>query len=172
MGESLLRNQVSMSKKSYKNINCPISGLLSLVGDQWSLLIIRDLLVGLNRFDHIQRSLGLSRNILTQRLARLVEEEFATRTPIREGVNRWYYEPTEKSRQLLPVLLSMSEWGEEWTPNAAGKRMIPVDSRTGSPVRVELRRESDSKRVSNDDLCFKAGPGADPAVQRHLGLCE
>ena len=159
----------AMANSSYNKVNCPISGLLSQVGEQWTLLIIRDLLVGLERFDDIQRSLQVSRNILTQRLNRLVVEGFVEKTPIREGVNRWRYKPTEKCDQLLPVLIAMSEWGERWAPNANGPRLITIDRRTGSPIKLELRRESDHKPVARDDLVFKAGPGADSAVIRRLG---
>ncbi|MFK8020936.1 MAG: winged helix-turn-helix transcriptional regulator [Pseudomonadales bacterium] len=158
-----------MTSSSYNKVNCPISGLLSQVGDQWTLLIVRDLLVGVERFDDIQRSLQLSRNILTQRLNRLVKEGFVEKIPVREGVSRWRYKPTEKCEQLLPILLAMSEWGERWTANAKGKRTVAIDKRTGSPVKLELRRESDRKQIAFEHLLFKAGPGADAAVKRHLG---
>ena len=158
-----------MTARSYEKINCPISGLLSLVGEQWTLLIVRDLALGLTRFDDIQRSLGISRNILTQRLNRLTDEGFVEKIPVRAGINRWQYTPTEKCRELLPVLMAMAEWGEKWTPNPEGRRMIPIEARTGSPVRIELRRETDHRRVPLEGLTFKAGTGADPQVKRYLG---
>lgn len=158
-----------MTARSYEKINCPISCLLSLVGEQWTLLIVRDLAMGLTRFEDIQRSLGISRNILTQRLNRLSEEGFVDKTPVRAGVSRWQYTPTEKCSDLLPVLMAMAEWGEKWTPNPNGKRMIPIEARTNLPVHLELRRETDHRRVTFASLTFKAGPGADPQVKRYMG---
>ena len=158
-----------MTARSYEKINCPISGLLSLVGEQWTLLIVRDLALGLMRFDDIQRSLGISRNILTQRLNRLAEEGFVEKNPVRAGVNRWQYSPTEKCRELYPVLIAMAEWGEKWTPNPDGKRMIPIEARTNSPVQIELRRKTDHRRIPLEGITFKAGPGADPKVKRYQG---
>lgn len=158
-----------MTARSYEKINCPISGLLSLVGEQWTLLIVRDLAMGLTRFDDIQRSLGVSRNILAQRLNRLSAEGFVEKTPVRAGVSRWQYTPTEKCGDLLPVLMAMAEWGEKWTPNPNGKRIVPTEARTNSPVHLELRRETDHRSVPLEGLTFKAGPGADPQVKGYMG---
>ena len=157
-----------MATRSYEKLNCPISGLLSLVGEQWTLLIVRDLALGLTRFEDLQRSLGISRNILTQRLNRLTEEGFVTKSPVRAGISRWHYTPTEKCLELLPVLIAMAEWGEKWTPHPQGTRMVTIDAGTGSPVRLELRRTTDQVRVALEDLAFRAGPGADPGVKRYV----
>ena len=139
------------------------------MGEQWTLLIVRDLAMGLTRFDDIQRSLGVSRKLLAQRLNWLCEEGFVKKTPVRPGVRRRQYTPTEKCSDLLPVLMAMAEWGEKWTPNTDGKRIIPIEARSNSPVHIAFCRETDQRRVPLKGLTFKAGPGADPEVKRYIG---
>lgn len=96
---------------------CPVACALDLFGDRWTLLIIRDLLLGRSRFkDFAASPEGIPTNILSDRLERLLEAGVVERIPVADGSKRMAYALSEKGRALRPVLLSMRNWGLKWEP--------------------------------------------------------
>ncbi|MGV9456442.1 winged helix-turn-helix transcriptional regulator [Streptomyces sp. NPDC003635] len=93
---------------------CAIAQAAAVVGDWWSLLLVRETARGHHRFDALQEELGISRKVLTERLAQLVQAEVLTRVPYQSGPVRYEYRLTERGRGLLPVLLSMQDWADRW----------------------------------------------------------
>ncbi len=104
-----------MKRKSFGHMNCSIAQTLDVVGDPWTLLIVRDALFGTTRFDDFQRSLGIPRATLASRLEALVEHAVMERRndPVRPG--RHEYLLTEKGRDLRRVMISLLQWGDEWS---------------------------------------------------------
>ena len=137
-----------MTKRSYEQIPCPIAHSLSVLGDQWTLMIIRDALMGINRFEGFQKSLCLSRNLLTQRLRHLVAEGLITKEKI-DGSRRYQYCPTQKCKDLLGVLAAFTEWGEQWCPDPDG------------PL-VEIRHAGSGKLVGMRPLLLDEGIEVSP----------
>lgn len=140
-----------MSVQNYDRLNCPVAKALSVVGDQWTLLIVRDLLGGRRRFNEIQDSLGLSRNLLAQRLRQLVDEGLAERI-VEPGSRRAIYRPTRKCRELRIALLALAEWGDRWQPDGKGPRLLPVDRENGEPVGVRLCRLRDGVALEPEQV--------------------
>lgn len=95
--------------------NCPIAQSLAIFGDRWTLLIIRNAFLGMTRFEHFQKSLGVTRHVLAERLLRLVEQGILKKQPYIDRQQRFEYVLTEKGRELLPILMAMVEWGVKWT---------------------------------------------------------
>jgi len=127
-----------MLKRDYEGQVCSIARSLELVGDRWTLLIVRDLILGLGRFDEFVESLGIASNVLTDRLNRLVEEEIAERIPYSERPDRFEYRLTDKGRDLYPVVVSLLRWGDRWMTGTAEP---PVELRhraCGHPMHPEL----------------------------------
>ncbi|MFC2997813.1 winged helix-turn-helix transcriptional regulator [Acinetobacter sichuanensis] len=93
---------------------CPIARILSVIGDRWTFLIIRNAFMGVRRFDAFQQGLGVTRHVLSERLKRLVEHEILVKTPYKEKQERFEYQLTEKGHALYPVLLTMAHWAEQW----------------------------------------------------------
>ena len=92
--------------------DCPIAQTLEVVGERWTLLIIRDVALGLCRFDELRESLGIARNVLSDRLNRLVDEGILERVPYSERPERYDYLLTAKGRDLVPVLRALRRWGD------------------------------------------------------------
>ena len=103
-------------------MNCSIAHPLSFLGERWALLVLRDLFLGRRRFDEIQDSLGVATNVLSQRLATLIEEGIVERRRYSEHPERFEYRLTEKGRDLQPVLLALLAWGDRYTAGATGRR--------------------------------------------------
>jgi DNA-binding HxlR family transcriptional regulator len=101
-----------MLKRDYPTQYCPVASTLEVIGERWTLLIIRDVFLGIRRFDDIARDLGVARNILQVRLERLVEEGILVKRPYQERPLRSEYRLTEKGADLWPVLVSMLQWGD------------------------------------------------------------
>ncbi len=101
-----------MLKRDYSSQYCPIASTLEVVGERWTLLIVRDVFLGIRRFDDLQRDLGVARNILQTRLERLVEEGILLKRPYLERPLRHEYRLTEKGADLWPVLVSLLQWGD------------------------------------------------------------
>ena len=102
-----------MLKNTYEGQVCSIARSLELIGERWTLLIVRDIFRGMRRFDDIQKSLGVARNVLTNRLDRLVEEEILEKRQYQERPPRYEYFLTEKGIDLWPVLVSLIKWGDK-----------------------------------------------------------
>jgi DNA-binding HxlR family transcriptional regulator len=132
-----------MLKRDYEGQVCSIARSLELIGDRWTLLIVRDLVLGLSRFDEILESLGVASNVLTDRLNRLVDGEIAERVLYSERPERFEYRLTAKGRELGPVLLALMQWGD---------RHIST-----KPPRI-ARRRSDRSRVSVALLAADGSP--------------
>jgi len=94
---------------------CSIAAALTILGEKWSLLVVRELALGVNRFDDIQRNTGAPRDILSNRLRRLEETGVLERRPYQERPLRHSYHLTESGNELRPILLTLSQWGEKWT---------------------------------------------------------
>jgi DNA-binding HxlR family transcriptional regulator len=145
-----------MLKLTYEYQNCSIARSLELVGERWTLLIVRDALLGLRRFDEFQESLGVARNILTERLNRLVEEGILERSAYTERPLRFDYRLTQKGRELAVPLLALMQWGDrhlsDKPPRVARRRS------DGSPLRTVLVAK-DNKVVNLADVELVAGPG-------------
>ena len=103
-----------MLRRDYEGQNCSIARALEIVGERWTLLIIRDVFLGLRRFDQLQESLGIARNVLTDRLNRLVDEGILVRVPYRERPERYEYRLTDKGRELNVALTALRQWGDTY----------------------------------------------------------
>jgi DNA-binding HxlR family transcriptional regulator len=103
-----------MLKRDYEGQNCSIARALEIVGERWTLLIVRDAFLGLRRFDQFQESLGIARNVLTGRLNRLVEEGILERVRYSERPERYEYRLTAKGRELNIALVGLRQWGDKY----------------------------------------------------------
>ena len=101
-----------MLRSDYANQNCAIAGTLELIGERWTLLIVRDAFLGIRRFDDFQRNLGIARNVLQARLTRLVEAGILKRERYQERPERFEYRLTRKGVDLWPVVVSLMSWGD------------------------------------------------------------
>ena len=128
--------------------NCSIAGTLDALGDSWSILVLRELFFGVHRFNELQRDLGISRSVLTERLARLVELGVVRVTPYQEPGDRARneYRLTRKGVDLLPVMVSLMSWGDQHlNGDGAGGGGGPIrlhDRVSGESVRLEMRTPS------------------------------
>lgn len=106
-----------MRRVSFDDQHCSVARALDLVGDWWTLMIVRDVSLGLYRFDEIQTDLGISRNVLTDRLEMLVAGDILERRNIARSGTRYEYRLTDKGRDLQPVLTALMRWGDRWNPD-------------------------------------------------------
>ena len=154
-----------MLRRDYANQNCSIAATLELIGERWTILILRDLFLGVHRFEEIQRDLGIARNILQRRLSRLVEEGLVRRVPYQERPARFEYRLTRKGVDLWPVLISLQKWGDLYT--ADGGPPVVLEHK-GCGGTVDDRRRCDGCGADLDpwDVVPKLGPGALPSQNR------
>ena len=113
-----------MLKREYETQTCSIARSLEVVGERWSLLILRSVLLGARRFDELLDVLGIPRSVLTARLRRLVDEGVLERRPYQEHPPRHEYRATAKGRDLWPVLAHLMRWGDAHYPDARGVPML------------------------------------------------
>ncbi len=117
---------------------CPITRSLDLIGERWSILIIRDVFYGVRRFDALQRHLGISKKVLAGRLARLQQANIFRKVPYQQKPERFEYRLTQKGRDLFPVLLTMMRWGNRWLDEKSKPHLILMHLGCGEVVEPEL----------------------------------
>ena len=132
-----------MKRKCLETSQCPIARALDVIGDWWSLLIVRDAFFGKRRFSEFQRSLGLAKNILCARLQKLVAHGIFNLSPASDGSAYQEYTLTDKGRSLFLVLVALRQWGESWLFEKGELDLLLVDRKTGQPIKpLELRSQS------------------------------
>jgi len=129
-----------VKRKSLQGDICPIARTLDVIGDWWSLLIIRDALMGARRFSQFQKNLGVAKNILTTRLRTLVTQGILEMKPASDGGAYQDYVPTDKARALFPVLVALRQWGEEYAFTSGEKFSALVDRQDGQSLsKLQIR---------------------------------
>jgi DNA-binding HxlR family transcriptional regulator len=113
---------------------CPVGRAIDVVGDKWSLLIIRDAFTGVRRFSQFQRSLGIAKNILAARLRDLVEAGILRAGPVPGGGAYQEYVLTDKGEDLFSLIVSLRQWGQDHAFEPGERHSVLVDSATGEPV--------------------------------------
>lgn len=146
----------------YSAENCSIARTLGLVGEKWSLLILREALYGVRRFDDFARVLGCPRDVLSARLKRLVAAGVLRTVPYREPGHRprLEYHLTAKGLDLQPALLALMEWGDRWAADDDGPPVVVTHRDCGAPVSVELTCGEGHRHLAARHTQAVPGPGA------------
>ncbi|SNS62433.1 transcriptional regulator, HxlR family [Sphingomonas laterariae] len=132
-------------------IQCSLPAALEAMGERWSFMILRATFNGLSHFEQFQTTLGIARNILANRLQRLVDHGILERHGCPEDRRKVEYRLTEKGEALLPTLIALRQWGEKWEANIPNNPVL-VDSRDGKPVADILVRAHDGRPLGLGDL--------------------
>ncbi|WP_119460711.1 winged helix-turn-helix transcriptional regulator [Rhodospirillaceae bacterium SYSU D60014] len=138
-----------VKRRSLKGDYCPSARSLDVIGDWWSLLIVRDAFDGLTRFSEFQKSLGIAKNILSERLRTLIARGILKAVPAANGGAHQEYHLTEKGRDLFPVMVALRQWGEQYLFEPGEKHSRLVDRDTGQAVRLDVRTE-DGRLIGPD----------------------
>ncbi|MGA2929379.1 MAG: helix-turn-helix domain-containing protein [Solirubrobacteraceae bacterium] len=154
-----------MERNSFSDMHCSVAQCLEVVGEWWSLLIVRDVFLGVTRFDDFQERLGISRNVLNQRLARLVHAGVLAKVPYSEHPPRYVYRLTDKGRDLWPVITTGRQWGDKHAaPDAPPLELIHVGC--GETSTAVLTWSACGEPIGARDVKAIPGPGAvDPLIR-------
>jgi DNA-binding HxlR family transcriptional regulator len=151
-----------MLGNDYDSQTCSLAGALEVVGERWSLLIVRNVLLGLRRFDEIQAQLGIARNVLQTRLTRLLEEEVLEKRLYQEHPPRCEYRLTDKGLDLWPAIVALMQWGDRYAIPPAGAPILLEHRGCGGAVDAHRICERCDARLSVRDVRALPGPGAGP----------
>lgn len=148
-----------MLRNDYEDQICSIAGALEVVGERWSLLIVRDILLGLRRFDELQSDLGVARNVLQTRLTRLQEQGVIEKRLYQERPPRHEYRLTEKGLDLWPTIISLMKWGDRYAA-PDGPPTLLEHRDCGGAVDEHRTCERCGAKLGVRDAVAQVGPGA------------
>ena len=152
----------SVLNRDYEGQDCSIARALEIVGERWTLLIVRDAFLGLCRFDEFQESLGISRNILTDRLNKLVEEGIFERVPYGSRSDRFDYQLTKKGLDLHVALVGLRQWGDHYL---CDKPPTLARRKRDRKLLVAALVPKGTETVPVSEAEFVAGPGRNPSAR-------
>jgi DNA-binding HxlR family transcriptional regulator len=154
-----------MERRSFSKMQCPIARSLERVGEWWSILIIRDALHGLTRFDQFQESLGIAPNMLTRRLGALVKAGLMERRRYSERPPRYEYVLTERGREFRSVIVAMYAWGNKhFAPEGAS--VLLVNAKTGAVADPVMVDRTTGRALTGPEYMYTAGPAASERTRR------
>ena len=141
-----------MARKRFDDSNCSVARALNQVGDWWSLLIVLQAMYGTRRFVDFQQELGIAKNILCDRLARLVDNGVLKKVDVGEHGSRFEYRLTEKGRDLFPVVIALRQWGDKWNPAPDEAPLDLRDRATGQPIQTIQVQNAEGKPITVRDV--------------------
>ena len=157
-----------MSRTRLDDLNCSIANALDLIGEWWTILILREAFFGTRRFEDFQQHLGIARNILTARLRKLCDSGILERVPVKQGAKRHEYKLTRMGRDLYPTLIALTQWGDRWLHSAGGAPVKFVERASGEEIADVAILTKDGRRLSARDMALEAGPGASDVTRERL----
>jgi DNA-binding HxlR family transcriptional regulator len=149
-----------MLQRDYPGQVCSIARALEVVGERWTLLILRDALVGLTRFEDFQDKLGIATNVLSTRLKRLCDEGLLERVPDADRPGRPKYVLTDKGRELAPALIVLMKWGDRHYPTPGGPPRLTLHVDCGGNIGADLRCDRCGAQAGRGQITLPPGPGA------------
>ena len=162
-----------MTRHNIDSLNCSLANALDLIGEWWTILILREAIYGNRRFEDFQQQLGIARNILTDRLNKLCDSGILERIPVKEGAKRHQYKITPMGRDLYPALIALTQWGDRWLHPPEGVPVKFIERATGEEIADVAIFSSDGRNLNQRELAMVPGPGATIETKerlRHLAL--
>lgn len=154
-----------MRSKGFEGMACSIAEVMGAVGDRWGLLIMRDLLLGLTRYDDLRRSTGVTNATLSDRLKALEQSELIERRQYQARPDRYEYVPTEKGRDLTLLMQAMVQVGDKWREaESEGAPLRFIDAETGHGVKLALL-DAETTPLPPRAISVEPGPGGDALMQ-------
>jgi len=158
-----------MRSKSFEGMTCSIAGVLDAVGDRWAMLILRDLSLGLSKYEELRKSTGVTHATLSDRLGHLEENELIERRQYQTGPDRYEYILTRRGWDIVLVIQALAQVGDKWAiAGDAGPPLRFINKNSGRPVKVALIDDKSGEVVRLRDVRPQAGPGADDLVRWRL----
>jgi DNA-binding HxlR family transcriptional regulator len=149
-----------MLPRTYETQVCSIARALEVLGDRWTLLVLRDAFMRVRRFEDFQRNLGVARNVLTDRLNRLVEDGVLKRVPYQERPVRFEYRLTEKGIDLWPVIMTLLQWGDRYYLEDDGPPVVVRHRDCGGAITSHLTCDKCGAELGPRNVVAEPGPGA------------
>lgn len=140
--------------------HCSLARALAVVGDRWTLLVLRESFMGIRRFDDFEERLGIARRVLAERLARLVEDGILRKIPYQEKPTRYEYRLTDKGLDLYPVIISLVHWGDRHYAGKAGPPVLHTHLSCGHDFRSVLTCSQCGEALDARAVTIRPGPGA------------
>jgi DNA-binding HxlR family transcriptional regulator len=153
---------------TYEGQTCSVARSLEVVGERWTILILRDAFLGVRRFDDFQRSLGVARNVLNTRLQRLVAEGLLERRRYQDRPERYEYRLTEMGRDLWPAIVALMQWGDRWLGAEQGAPMAMEHRGCGGGVSDRRTCTACGADLTLRDVRVVPGPGAEAELRARL----
>ncbi|WP_211850119.1 winged helix-turn-helix transcriptional regulator [Neoroseomonas eburnea] len=160
------RRRTPLRRIDFARMRCPVARAMSILGERWTILILREAFAGTTRFDAFERNLGIAPNILSARLGALVRHGVLERVP--DG-GRHAYRLTERGRDAFPLYLAIRDWGARHLSGPDGPPTVMLDTLTGEPVQAPTPRRADGTPITPEEVRILPGPGANEAVRRRFG---
>ena len=158
---------VESERSAYSAANCSVARTLEIIGEKWTLLVLREAYYGARRFGDLQARLGIARNLLTDRLATLVDAGVLDRVPYQEpgARTRNEYRLTPAGRELFPVLVALLQWGDAYLADPEGPAVVLEHRECGQPVRAVLQCTAGHQPLDLGDTQPRPGSGARTSVE-------
>jgi DNA-binding HxlR family transcriptional regulator len=158
-----------MRSKSFEGMTCSIAGVLDALGDRWAVLILRDLSLGLSKYEDLRKSTGVTHATLSDRLKHLEENELIERRQYQTGPDRYEYLLTRKGGDTILVVQALAQVGDKWAiTGSAGPPLKFINKNSGRPVKLARVDDKSGEVVRLRDVQPQAGPGADDLVRWRL----
>jgi len=149
-----------MTRTSLQAFNCSAARALDILGDKWTMLILRDAFYGISTFTAFHERLGVARNILADRLQILVDHGVLDKIAVRPDVERFTYRLTERGRDLFPLIVALVQWGDKWISGAGGEPVKVLDKARQAPIQPIAVMARDGRYLEARDVTYAPGPGA------------
>ncbi|MEM8605528.1 MAG: helix-turn-helix domain-containing protein [Myxococcota bacterium] len=154
-----------MSRSSWADMDCSVAQTLEVIGEWWTLLILRNAFHGMHKFDDFQKQLGISTSVLSARLKKLTDAGVLSRHSSEHDGRSVEYRLTEKGLELYPVMISLKQWGDKWRPNGRGLRLDLRDRKTGRRIAGAQVLSAEGTPLDPRDVEVRPGPGADRSTR-------
>jgi DNA-binding HxlR family transcriptional regulator len=155
-------------RRRFTHENCSVAQALEVLGDWWTLLLVREAFSGTRRFADFEQNLGIAKNVLTRRLGHLVDRGVFARVDAGQHGTRYEYALTPMGKDLVTVLTALRQWGDRWVYGEGREPLLVLDRRTGRPIpRLRLLDEGGAPLVARD-LEVRPGPGASARTRARL----
>jgi len=161
-----------MRNSEFPSQICSVARSLEIVGEWWTLLVVREAFFGTHRFSDFEANLSIAKNVLSDRLAKLVEAGVMERKPVVGRGNPQDYTLTPMGRDLFPAIIALMQWGDRWIYGAERAPVRVLDHEGGAEIARMKVTTPEGKPLQPKDVVVVPGPGADEAVRRRFGKAE